>query len=161
MSLFVVRLLHSSHILFDIFSFIFVSEWLTCRQVLNIMVIFGFMLNYALRVNLTIAIVAMVVDTTSPTTPIILTNLTNALNDTAHVGIGTDAVASLIPANNLATSTSAASLVALQNTSSSWLDQVSKSIYILIWWSSSGCIHLISYFTSYHGSAVRWRWRTH
>lgn len=29
-------------------------------QVLNIMVILGFMLNYALRVNLTIAIVAMV-----------------------------------------------------------------------------------------------------
>ncbi|XP_053690562.1 sialin [Sabethes cyaneus] len=33
--------------------------WLTCRQVLNIMVIFGFMLNYALRVNFTIAIVVM------------------------------------------------------------------------------------------------------
>lgn len=36
------------------------AGFLTCRQVLNIMVIFGFMLNYALRVNLTIAIVAMV-----------------------------------------------------------------------------------------------------
>lgn len=36
-----------------------ISE-LSCRQVLNIMVILGFMLNYALRVNLTIAIVAMV-----------------------------------------------------------------------------------------------------
>ncbi|XP_015108553.1 sialin [Diachasma alloeum] len=33
---------------------------LSCRQVLNIMVILGFMLNYMLRVNLTIAIVAMV-----------------------------------------------------------------------------------------------------
>lgn len=33
--------------------------WLSCRQVLNIMVIFGFMLNYALRVNFTIAIVVM------------------------------------------------------------------------------------------------------
>ncbi|KAJ9586345.1 hypothetical protein L9F63_020006, partial [Diploptera punctata] len=34
---------------------------LTCRQVLNIMVILGFMFNYMLRVNLTIAIVAMVI----------------------------------------------------------------------------------------------------
>ncbi|XP_033227395.1 sialin isoform X2 [Belonocnema kinseyi] len=33
---------------------------LTCRQVLNIMVIIGFMINYMLRVNLTIAMVAMV-----------------------------------------------------------------------------------------------------
>lgn len=32
----------------------------TCRQVLNLMVILGFMLNYMLRVNLTIAIVSMV-----------------------------------------------------------------------------------------------------
>lgn len=38
------------------------SEFLSCRKVLNIMVIMGFMLNYALRVNLTIAIVAMVDD---------------------------------------------------------------------------------------------------
>lgn len=42
------------------FIFMEISEFLSCRQVLNIMVIFGFMLNYALRVNLTIAIVAMV-----------------------------------------------------------------------------------------------------
>jgi len=34
---------------------------LNCRQVLNIMVFFGFMVNYMLRVNLTIAIVDMVV----------------------------------------------------------------------------------------------------
>lgn len=33
---------------------------LSCRQVLNILTMLGFMLNYALRVNLTIAIVAMV-----------------------------------------------------------------------------------------------------
>ncbi|XP_075980113.1 sialin [Anticarsia gemmatalis] len=33
---------------------------LTCVQVLNIMVLLGFMLNYALRVNLTIAIVEMI-----------------------------------------------------------------------------------------------------
>lgn len=38
----------------------FFVEYLSCRQVLNLMVIMGFMLNYALRVNLTIAIVAMV-----------------------------------------------------------------------------------------------------
>ncbi|XP_031844097.1 putative inorganic phosphate cotransporter [Nomia melanderi] len=35
-------------------------DWLSCRKVLNIMVISGFMLNYMLRVNLTIAIVSMV-----------------------------------------------------------------------------------------------------
>ncbi|XP_020709772.2 sialin [Athalia rosae] len=38
-----------------------IGDGITCRQVLNIMVILGFMLNYMLRVNLTIAIVAMVV----------------------------------------------------------------------------------------------------
>lgn len=37
------------------------SDSLTCRQVLNIMVILGFMLNYMLRVNMTIAIVSMVI----------------------------------------------------------------------------------------------------
>ncbi|XP_034952043.1 sialin-like [Chelonus insularis] len=42
-------------------SFRQLQERLTCRQVLTIMVIFGFMLNYMLRVNLTIAIVAMVI----------------------------------------------------------------------------------------------------
>ncbi|KAG4066879.1 hypothetical protein HA402_012946 [Bradysia odoriphaga] len=36
------------------------TNFISCRQVLNIMVILGFMLNYALRVNLTIAIVEMV-----------------------------------------------------------------------------------------------------
>lgn len=36
------------------------SDRLTCRQVLNVMVILGFMLNYMLRVNMTIAIVSMV-----------------------------------------------------------------------------------------------------
>lgn len=40
--------------------FLLFSDWVSCRQVLNLMVILGFMLNYALRVNLTIAIVAMV-----------------------------------------------------------------------------------------------------
>ncbi|GLH02448.1 Putative inorganic phosphate cotransporter-like protein [Gryllus bimaculatus] len=37
------------------------NDRLTCRQVLNFMVLLGFMFNYMLRVNLTIAIVAMVV----------------------------------------------------------------------------------------------------
>ncbi|XP_043579089.1 putative inorganic phosphate cotransporter isoform X2 [Bombus pyrosoma] len=38
-----------------------ILDSLTCRQVLNIMVILGFMLNYMLRVNMTIAIVSMVI----------------------------------------------------------------------------------------------------
>nr|CAD7448093.1 unnamed protein product [Timema bartmani] len=37
-----------------------ISDRVTCKQVLNFMVILGFMFNYMLRVNLTIAIVAMV-----------------------------------------------------------------------------------------------------
>ncbi|XP_013108812.2 sialin [Stomoxys calcitrans] len=37
-----------------------IRNFLSCRQVLNLLTMFGFMLNYALRVNLTIAIVAMV-----------------------------------------------------------------------------------------------------
>nr|CAD7610500.1 unnamed protein product [Timema genevievae] len=36
------------------------ADRVTCKQVLNFMVILGFMFNYMLRVNLTIAIVAMV-----------------------------------------------------------------------------------------------------
>ncbi|PZC72560.1 hypothetical protein B5X24_HaOG210936 [Helicoverpa armigera] len=47
---------------------------LTCVQVLNIMVLLGFMLNYALRVNLTIAIVEMIYDDND--------NLTAAMNIT-------------------------------------------------------------------------------
>ncbi|KAK9296824.1 hypothetical protein QLX08_009237 [Tetragonisca angustula] len=45
-----------------------ILDSLTCRQVLNIMVILGFMLNYMLRVNMTIAIVSMVMPSndTSP-----------------------------------------------------------------------------------------------
>ncbi|XP_056638287.1 sialin [Diorhabda sublineata] len=39
------------------------SDFITCRQVLNIMVILGFMFNYMLRVNLTIAVVDMVIPT--------------------------------------------------------------------------------------------------
>lgn len=37
-----------------------IRNFLSCRQVLNMLTMFGFMLNYALRVNLTIAIVEMV-----------------------------------------------------------------------------------------------------
>ncbi|CAH0564805.1 unnamed protein product [Brassicogethes aeneus] len=36
------------------------TDFITCRKVLNIMVILGFMFNYMLRVNLTIAIVDMI-----------------------------------------------------------------------------------------------------
>lgn len=108
-------------------SFILISilvlfpEWISCRQVLNIMVIFGFMLNYALRVNLTIAIVDMAEDvkTTSP-----VTNVTALIiNDTLHVD-ASETITALASAPNLATSTSAASLVAPQNATSSWLQQV-------------------------------------
>ncbi|XP_025989174.1 putative inorganic phosphate cotransporter isoform X3 [Solenopsis invicta] len=42
-----------------------VRDCLSCRQVLNIMVILGFMLNYMLRMNLTIAIVSMVIQSNS------------------------------------------------------------------------------------------------
>ncbi|XP_035796100.1 sialin-like isoform X1 [Anopheles albimanus] len=56
-----------------------IAGWLTCRQVLNIMVIFGFMLNYALRVNFTIALVAMVKTVVNTTTG---TDVTIEGNDT-------------------------------------------------------------------------------
>ncbi|XP_046969499.1 sialin [Vanessa cardui] len=54
---------------------------LTCVQVLNIMVLLGFMLNYALRVNLTIAIVEMIFDTKDNHT---IANLTDSFNVTQH-----------------------------------------------------------------------------
>lgn len=93
------------------------------------MVIFGFMLNYALRVNLTIAIVAMVVDKPHNTTTALNgSNITTlALNDTLH-GIVTESVAALASAPNLASTTSAQSLVALQNLT----DEVSEFINLLI-----------------------------
>ncbi|XP_045775263.1 sialin [Maniola jurtina] len=53
---------------------------LTCVQVLNIMVLLGFMLNYALRVNLTIAIVEMIYDTKNHT----VANLTEHINGTVE-----------------------------------------------------------------------------
>ncbi|KAM3959615.1 sialin [Aphomia sociella] len=56
---------------------------LTCVQVLNMMVLLGFMLNYALRVNLTIAIVEMVYDDSTNQTSLL--NVTqNTLNVTEH-----------------------------------------------------------------------------
>ncbi|XP_018568852.1 sialin isoform X2 [Anoplophora glabripennis] len=55
------------------------TDLLTCRQVLNIMVILGFMFNYMLRVNLTIAIVDMVVDNGNSTSA----NVTNSTS-TGH-----------------------------------------------------------------------------
>uniref|UniRef100_A0A0V0G7I6 Putative permease of the major facilitator superfamily protein n=1 Tax=Triatoma dimidiata TaxID=72491 RepID=A0A0V0G7I6_TRIDM len=44
------------------------NETITCVQTLNIMVFFGFMVNYMLRVNMTIAIVAMVQDNVTSVT---------------------------------------------------------------------------------------------
>lgn len=61
---------------------LFFAGFLTCRQVLNIMVIFGFMLNYALRVNLTIAIVAMVPTVLHSVHDQETRNLTDSLNHT-------------------------------------------------------------------------------
>ncbi|XP_048478594.1 sialin isoform X1 [Plutella xylostella] len=55
---------------------------LTCVQVLNIMVLLGFMLNYALRVNLTIAIVEMIYDARDNVTAAVnVTNVTDVFNN--------------------------------------------------------------------------------
>lgn len=66
---------------------------LSCRQVLNIMVILGFMLNYMLRVNLTIAIVAMVI----PSNDTSHSNLIVASKDYAGLQLATSTV---IPIDN-------------------------------------------------------------
>ncbi|XP_022119350.1 sialin [Pieris rapae] len=58
-----------------------ITDCLTCVQVLNIMVLLGFMLNYALRVNLTIAIVQMIYDEKNTQ---VVANLTESLNVTEH-----------------------------------------------------------------------------
>ncbi|KAG5896952.1 hypothetical protein JTB14_024799 [Gonioctena quinquepunctata] len=59
------------------------ADFLTCRQVLNMMVILGCMFNYMLRVNLTIAIVDMIAHSNS-------TNATlNVTNATSNVTIAT------------------------------------------------------------------------
>ncbi|XP_047992437.1 sialin [Leguminivora glycinivorella] len=57
---------------------------LTCVQVLNIMVLLGFMLNYALRVNLTIAIVEMILPTANATNVTDTANVTDMFNVTEH-----------------------------------------------------------------------------
>ena len=59
------------------------SDKLSCRQVLNLLVFFGFMVNYMLRVNLTIAIVEMVIPTPHQTNTSLdlLGNLTTDLPD--------------------------------------------------------------------------------
>ncbi|KAL0870930.1 hypothetical protein ABMA27_004758 [Loxostege sticticalis] len=56
---------------------------LTCVQVLNIMVLLGFMLNYALRVNLTIAIVEMIYDEKDNVTAVV-NGTHDMLNVTQH-----------------------------------------------------------------------------
>ncbi|XP_050664700.1 sialin [Leptidea sinapis] len=58
-----------------------ITDCVSCVQVLNIMVLLGFMLNYALRVNLTIAIVEMIFDEKDNQT---IANLTDSINVTQH-----------------------------------------------------------------------------
>jgi hypothetical protein len=72
------------------FLFCLFADKVTCLQVLNLMVILGFMLNYALRVNLTIAIVAMVVPTPTNTSVanVTLANSTASAAALADVGGG-------------------------------------------------------------------------
>ncbi|XP_017063188.2 sialin [Drosophila eugracilis] len=61
-----------------------VRNFLSCRQVLSLLTMLGFMLNYALRVNLTIAIVAMVrPNVTAPVNATSAGNATLAGNSTA------------------------------------------------------------------------------
>jgi MFS transporter, ACS family, solute carrier family 17 (sodium-dependent inorganic phosphate cotransporter), other len=78
----------------QLISLLFVSftDKVTCLQVLNLMVILGFMLNYALRVNLTIAIVAMVVPTVANTSVanVTLANSTASAAALADGGGGND-----------------------------------------------------------------------
>lgn len=76
-----VILYTSLSLLIFFFFYITLSDWISCRQVLNLMVIFGFMLNYALRVNLTIAIVAMVPTVHHDTNT--TTNITEIVTTTA------------------------------------------------------------------------------
>ncbi|KAG5896957.1 hypothetical protein JTB14_024804 [Gonioctena quinquepunctata] len=62
------------------------SDFLTCRQVLNIMVILGFMFNYMLRVNLTIAIVDMInVPSNSTNATSNVTNATTNVTNAVHL----------------------------------------------------------------------------
>ncbi|EDW87691.1 sialin [Drosophila yakuba] len=60
-----------------------VRNFLSCRQVLNLLTMLGFMLNYALRVNLTIAIVDMVQTNETSSGNATLTGNGTALNGTA------------------------------------------------------------------------------
>ncbi|KAK5641976.1 hypothetical protein RI129_010523 [Pyrocoelia pectoralis] len=53
------------------------TNLLTCRQILNIMVITGFMFNYMLRVNITIALVEMVYNDTNTTNDDTTVNMRN------------------------------------------------------------------------------------
>lgn len=61
-----------------LFSAVADAMTLNCRQVLNLMVFFGFMFNYMLRVNLTIAIVEMVARVN-------LTGIAGLANDTTSL----------------------------------------------------------------------------
>lgn len=73
-----------------IFHNFFVTDFLTCRRVLNIMVFLGFMVNYMLRVNLNFAIVDMVFRPDDPiislsTTPFSLPTLNSSGNQTRYI----------------------------------------------------------------------------
>lgn len=91
------------------------------------MVIFGFMLNYALRVNLTIAIVAMVVDH-KPENSTIINGSVLALNNTSSAVRET--AAALASAPNLGNATDVASFVAPINSSVGAIEKVSRSKFI-------------------------------
>jgi len=58
-------------------------DFLSCRQVLNLLTMLGFMLNYALRVNLTIAIVDMVRPNVTSAVNATLAGNSTAANSTA------------------------------------------------------------------------------
>lgn len=70
------------------FFYISFIEWLTCTKVLNIMVILGFMLNYALRTCLTIALVEMVLPKSEESLAIV-SNVTMSNNSTIATTIAT------------------------------------------------------------------------
>ncbi|TMW46647.1 hypothetical protein DOY81_008275 [Sarcophaga bullata] len=73
---------------------------ISCRQVLNILTMFGFMLNYALRVNLTIAIVEMVrPENLTLTSSNDNMNSTTATTDDALTGADIDDVDDRFPWN--------------------------------------------------------------
>ncbi|XP_066992481.2 sialin [Anabrus simplex] len=97
--------------------------WLTCRQVLNIMVLLGFMFNYMLRVNLTIAIVAMVVPA----------NKTGSDNNFTAVDSGCGGVVSA-PVNSSISVSSIAPVEELEQTRYEWDEYLQNMILGSFFW---------------------------